>query len=536
MTIQAVIYARVSTDDQAEKGYSLPTQLEAGRKLAAANGYAIPAEVTDDSSGATLDRPGLDRLRAMIKRERVDAVIVYDPDRLSRDDVDFLVICREWERAGVALHFVNGGDFPNTSEGDLLRYLAGWKGKRERASIIERSTRGRNAKAKAGKWVGIGFAPYGYQREGERDKARLVVCEPEARIVRLVFEWYTRGNGKRGAMSLRAIAAELDRLGEVPPNHRRNPAQFWIPATLRNILSNETYAGRTHYGKSRMVAEAGEKTKRVKQPRESWIAMNAPELVIVDRETWEAAQKRFERNKELSRRNQKHEYLMTGFFRCAACNSAMAGGAGMHNGYEAVYYRCGNHWRRRDLTVCPNSGKSIVTHHTDSLVWAWLSGLIVDDEKLDQMIREWSKRNASDLEAKRERLTALAELREKAQRKADRLAASYAEALGESDETTAEALKSQLKIASKSRDALAAEYANIEAELRQVELTPEREALIKKAARAVRARIENPTFEQKRELFDLFNLRAKFRVDDTGRWVDVACELTAGEVSALPLW
>lgn len=85
MTTRAVVYARVSTDEQAEHGHSLPTQLEARRKYAAEHGHVVAAEVTDDFSGARLNRPGLDRVRAMLKRREAEAA--QSPN--DRDVVEF---------------------------------------------------------------------------------------------------------------------------------------------------------------------------------------------------------------------------------------------------------------------------------------------------------------------------------------------------------------------------------------------------------------------------------------------------------------
>jgi site-specific DNA recombinase len=65
---RAILYARVSTDDQAEKGYSLPTQLDAMRQYAQANGFQVVRELCDDCSGAKLDRPALETLRGMLER------------------------------------------------------------------------------------------------------------------------------------------------------------------------------------------------------------------------------------------------------------------------------------------------------------------------------------------------------------------------------------------------------------------------------------------------------------------------------------
>src|SRR5919198_4556761 len=83
----AAIYARVSTEDQG-KGFSIPTQLEACQKLADREGYAVPETnilIDEGISGTTMERPGLRKVRALVNAKAVTAVIVYDPDRLSRN-------------------------------------------------------------------------------------------------------------------------------------------------------------------------------------------------------------------------------------------------------------------------------------------------------------------------------------------------------------------------------------------------------------------------------------------------------------------
>ena len=82
--MRAAIYARVSTEDQA-KNYSIPSQLEAMRKFASEHGLDVVREFLDEGiSGTILSRPALDELREHIRQRIVDAVVVYDPDRLSR--------------------------------------------------------------------------------------------------------------------------------------------------------------------------------------------------------------------------------------------------------------------------------------------------------------------------------------------------------------------------------------------------------------------------------------------------------------------
>jgi len=86
--------ARVSTEDQAKHGYSLPWQLEACHKYAGERGWTVVAEVQDDGvSGLGLDRPGLDEIRQLAEAAKVDGVVVYDLDRRRKADIE-----RELER------------------------------------------------------------------------------------------------------------------------------------------------------------------------------------------------------------------------------------------------------------------------------------------------------------------------------------------------------------------------------------------------------------------------------------------------------
>ena len=81
MSKRAVLYARVSTDEQAERGYSIPTQLEACNDYATEHGYTVEAEITDDYTGTVLDRPGFTKVMEFIESRSVDALIVYSADR-----------------------------------------------------------------------------------------------------------------------------------------------------------------------------------------------------------------------------------------------------------------------------------------------------------------------------------------------------------------------------------------------------------------------------------------------------------------------
>ena len=95
---KAVLYARVSTEEQARSGYSLAQQLEALREYAAREGYEVLEEVTDPGqSGASLTRPGMDRVRDMVSSMGISAVFAHDRDRISREPAYLYILKTEFE-------------------------------------------------------------------------------------------------------------------------------------------------------------------------------------------------------------------------------------------------------------------------------------------------------------------------------------------------------------------------------------------------------------------------------------------------------
>src|ERR687893_879117 len=135
---RAVLYARVSTDEQARTGYSLAQQMEALREYAVSEGYEVLEEVTDPGqSGASLERPGMDRVRDLVAAGDVSVVLAQDRDRFSREPAYTYLLRREFEEYGCKLRALNdrGGDSP---EGDLTDGILDQLAKYGRAKITER--------------------------------------------------------------------------------------------------------------------------------------------------------------------------------------------------------------------------------------------------------------------------------------------------------------------------------------------------------------------------------------------------------------
>jgi site-specific DNA recombinase len=269
MTKQADIYSRVSTDEQA-KGYSLKTQIEAGQAYAKERGYTVAAIFSDDYTGAAIDRPELNKLRDYMARNPLEVVIVYDVDRLARKSAYQFLIEEEFKHAGVVIEFVMG-QYEDTDEGRLQKQIKGVIAEYEKAKILERSKRGKRGKAKSGFVLTGARPPYGYTVKSEPHKAWLEIDQSEAVIVRMVYDWYLRGDENGAPMSANSIAVRLTKLGILTRGDKqshfakKHGKGVWQRAMIIHILTNETYTGIWYFGKTKMVDDG--KQRATKQKR-----------------------------------------------------------------------------------------------------------------------------------------------------------------------------------------------------------------------------------------------------------------------------
>ena len=188
------IYTRVSSEQQKE-GQTIESQVAALREYAQAEGYGVVDEWVfrdEGYSGATLVRPGLERVRDLAAEGQIEAVLVYGPDRLSRRYAYQVLLLEEFARNGVEVVFLNSPQ-AKTAEEELLVQFQGMIAEYERAQIAERTRRGKRHRAKAGSVNVLSGAPYGYRyiRKTEHSQAYYAVENSEAEIVRDVFSKYT---------------------------------------------------------------------------------------------------------------------------------------------------------------------------------------------------------------------------------------------------------------------------------------------------------------------------------------------------------
>lgn len=405
---RAVLYARVSGDDRAKEGRNLKGQLDMGREYARARAYGIVAELAEDESGASgadLHLPQLDRIFDMARASEFDVLIVREMDRLARDLAKQLLVEAELKACGVRIEYVLG-EYPDTPEGNLQKHIKASVAEYERLKITERFVRGRVLRVKAGSVLVFGRPPYGYHLTKRESKWALEIHEPEARVVRQVFAWYTVGDGSSGPMTITAIGQKLTSLGEPTfadtgtrgrfRGKTKNSIGEWTRSVVFQLLSNETYAGVWRYGK-----RSKRDGKLVRNPNDRTIAVAVPS--IVSREVWESAQRQLHRNRTDTRRNKKYDYLLAHRVVCGDCSLRMCGHGIKSRNKLYLYYSCPGTDKGLYPTRRCRSPYFSATE-IDVKVWEWVKSLIMDPEALVNGLVAYNEKSEDDTEPLRAQL------------------------------------------------------------------------------------------------------------------------------------
>ncbi len=227
------LYLRVSTQEQAERGWSIEGQYTELRKFCEGNADWKVVRVLKDPgySAANLERPGVQQLLELAQAGNLDIVVVWRYDRLSRDNVDFPLLLSLLRKHGVdvvsATEPAEGTDDPT---GEFVVHMIGLLATLERKQIALRVKMGMRTRTRNGLWHG-GPVPYGYAYD--RAVGKLVPEAIEAAVVKHIFELYLK------AGRLHAVKEAMPR-GEVSD---RNGKPWTVPV-LRNILRRRLYTGR----------------------------------------------------------------------------------------------------------------------------------------------------------------------------------------------------------------------------------------------------------------------------------------------------
>jgi site-specific DNA recombinase len=442
-TLQAAIYARVSSEQQAEAN-TIASQVSALKERAEADGVSISQAMTfldEGYSGATLVRPALERLRDAMSAGLIDRLYVHSPDRLARKYAYQVFLVEEFSRLGVEVVFLNR-QLGQSPEDDLLLQVQGMMAEYERAKIMERNRRGKLHAARSGSVNVLGGAPYGYRYVSKHQgggQAYYEVVADEARVVRQVFDWVGRQR-----LSIGEVCRRLMQAGE----RTRTRRTVWDRSVVWEMLKNPAYMGSAAFGKTRQgplrprlraqrgkPLQARQATSVYDVPREDWILIPVP--AVVELAVFEAVQAQLEDNRRHARQTRRGaRYLLQGLLQCQHCGYAFYGkplspSTRKNRPRAYAYYRClgTDAYRFGGERICPNT--QVRTDRLELAVWHEVCALLAQPERLRQ---EFERRRQATGESQRQERSALEAQVGKLRQGVSRLIDSYTEGLIDKDE------------------------------------------------------------------------------------------------------
>ena len=404
----AAIYARVSSEQQREQ-HTIASQTAALIEFAKSRSLEVPTEwVFEDEgfSGATLERPGLERVRDLAAEGQIQVVLAYAPDRLSRKYAYQVLLIEEFAKQGVETQFVNAPQ-GTSAEDQLLVQFQGMIAEYERAQILERSRRGKRHRARAGEVSVLSGAPYGYRyiRKTDQALAAYRVIDAEASVVQRVYEMYTVA-----CLSMAEITRRLNAEG-IPT---RKQSARWERSVIWAMLRNPAYRGAASFGKTRIAGRV-RVTRALRRrgglvssdsvgherPREDWIEIPVPALV--SEESFARAQELLHENKIRSRRRTITPSVVQGLVSCQKCGYALSRTSTYTTARKLHYYRCigSDGWRKLGGPVCDS--RPVRQEILDQIAWAEVIRLLEDPTLIQQELeRRLVAARSSDPTQKRE--------------------------------------------------------------------------------------------------------------------------------------
>lgn len=346
--LNALVYLRVSTEEQAEKGYSIQAQRKEGVNKAIELGCSpenIHVFGDEGVSGAVLERPQLMAALDMIKKKdnNIKYFICYDSSRLSRNAAHQLIIIDEIKKREVQLIFIKNS-YQDNAEGRFQLTVMAAVDEYERARLKLRTEMGKRAKACLHKLThnpGL----YGYDFDPKTDT--LSINEDHAQNLKLIFELLIEEH--KGPAEI----AEKLNTSEIPSPRLKQ----WNRVTVRRILSNPSYLGILYIRRYdtrdchlNKYKKKGEKIKVKEKPQNEWVPIQIPQIINSD--VWEKAQNILKKSKHSRNKSDRSDFLLTPLLRCGICGSAMNGKSIVKDNSIYRYYICTEKYKDKKEEKC----------------------------------------------------------------------------------------------------------------------------------------------------------------------------------------
>lgn len=346
---KVAIYVRVSSEEQAEKGFSIEEQQKLLLTYCESNQFDV-FEVYVDSGLSAKDivhRPALKKLMKDAKDRKFNLVITWKISRLSRRLKDAIEIVEFLEKYDITYKSYSEPFETNTLTGKMQFQLISMIAEFERGTIAQNVKMGQLARSKKGMWVG-GPAMLGYdwcvmpeyRNVTGRRKSMLVINQKEAEVVREIYNLYCEGKGYK------AIANTLNKEG-----HLTKKGKPFAISTIKDILLNPVYKGYVRYN----VRQNWNEKRRKNINPDPVIVKGIHEAIITD-EQWEKVQAIYKNRKGEKSKVFSHEFPLTGIMRCPLCGAGMVVSGTTNTLKDGTkkripYYSCGA-FANKGSSVC----------------------------------------------------------------------------------------------------------------------------------------------------------------------------------------
>lgn len=398
--MRAGLYIRVSTDEQAREGFSIEAQKRVLNAWASIKGAETIIEYVDDGySAKNLNRPAVQRLIQDCEAERIDAVIVWRLDRLTRDLRDMLTLMDDVFKAH-GVEFISSTESVDTSTptGRLFLNILGAFAQNERESNADRVKMVMKELSKACKHLG-GRPPYGYSVNAD---GFYEIVPREADAIRMIFAM--KGNGESYAQIIAALEAS---------GHKTRSGSPWSKTALYEMLRNEKYTGVYIYGRAAPAQRNGKRNNHASRPEEETTRIPGGIPAIITYDQWEKVRDMSKEGKVLGGKNHaKNVYVLSGLVRCGICGHTMVISNAGRN-------RDGSYWR---AYRCKNKCvKGIEYRKLEACIFDFLSEYVSTPEFGEQLLSIVRQFNAWALEDSQEEADTLRQQLSQVQRERNNL-------------------------------------------------------------------------------------------------------------------
>jgi site-specific DNA recombinase len=349
------IYARVSTQKQADKGVSIEDQIRRGVEFCNKNNYEYEIFKDEGFSGdlPIEERPALSNLfdKFFLKDKELNGLFVVEFDRLTRNPKESIIIREILLDNNIQLYELAGPVNLNDPTQDLLMGIKGLLGSFERKKTIVRIKRALETSALSGKALGGPIVNYGFEKD---ENGMLIVKSNEAEVVKKIYQLCLEGNGTKvisNYLNTNGIPTKRMNLGgmKMKVKNVERTEFIWRDSVVYNILTNPIYKGERHFKKHIIPCEA-----------------------IIDKNVFDAVQITLKNRKNFKNTTNKYFYLLKGLIFCAKCNSRFYGRK--RADLSDNQYICSS--QRYSVDYCGNRGINI----TKLDKWIWESVLSLPDD------------------------------------------------------------------------------------------------------------------------------------------------------------